>query len=153
MPCLVPQDAHEPIDVAALDLTRHLALQAHQAGVRQIEWHRDARHTVGRKPFLRQPDVGPEPNAALIELAVEPIDVALERRAVQIELQVAHAQPQQLFIAQARPRELARPEGRPTARIQEARGHRQTLTNRRGAVRSEHTGQRPGQQTFGYLLD
>ena len=101
---LVPQNAHEPVDVAAFDLARHLALQAHEPRVRQIERHGDTRHAVGGKPFLSKPDMRAKANAALVELAVEAIDVPLERRAMQVQLQIAHAQSQQLLIVQARPR-------------------------------------------------
>jgi hypothetical protein len=43
----VSQDTHQPVDVAALDLVRHLALQAHQPRVGEIKRHGDAWHPVG----------------------------------------------------------------------------------------------------------
>ena len=45
----------------------------------------------------------PEATAALIELLIQALDVPPQRRAVQIQPQIAHAQPQQLLVGQARP--------------------------------------------------
>ena len=71
---LVAQDAHQPVAVAAFDFAHEAPLDAHEAAVRQIERDGDSRDAVRREPFLRQPAMRPEADAARGELAVKPLD-------------------------------------------------------------------------------
>jgi hypothetical protein len=58
---LVAQDAHAPLGRAALDLAHLAALELRQPRVGEIERNGDARHAVGRVPFVGQPEVRAEP--------------------------------------------------------------------------------------------
>ena len=61
---LVSQDARQPVRVAALDLAHEAPLQPLQARMRHVERHRDAGYAVRREPFLGQPHMRPEADAA-----------------------------------------------------------------------------------------
>ncbi len=70
MPGLVPQDSHQPVAVAAFDLTHEAPFDAHQTPVRQVEWNRDSGDAVGGKPLLSQPTMRPETDTARREFPV-----------------------------------------------------------------------------------
>src|SRR5690606_12974048 len=101
---LVPEDALEPLRVAALDLLHHRALEALEARVREVKGNRDAGNAIRREPLLADPRVRAEVDAAALEVPIEASHVARKRRALELALQVAEAHPEQLFVTEPRPR-------------------------------------------------
>ncbi len=55
--------------VAALDLEHLRLLEPREARVREVEGNRDAGHAVRAEPLVRQPEVGPEAQTPLPQLA------------------------------------------------------------------------------------
>ena len=88
--------------------------------VREIKRYGDARHSIRREPFFRQPHVRTERQTAALEFAVQVADVAFDRRALDGELKITEAHPQQLRVGHSHPRAhlVARSgaRGRPRAR-------------------------------------
>ena len=101
---LVTQYAPQPVGIAAFDLFHLMTLKLHQAWMSQIKRHRDTRYAVGREPFFGQPHVRPQADAAPLQLVIDVLQPALQRRARQLQLQIAKAQLQQLLVRQAHPR-------------------------------------------------
>ena len=95
---LVPQDAHAFNFGATLDLAHELALELHQPRMREIKRYCESRHAVGREPFRREPDVGLEANATIVQLAVETLDVRFEKRSLDLNRQVADTRVKQPLI-------------------------------------------------------
>src|SRR6266849_4290466 len=86
---LVSQDAHALDLRAAFDFQHLLSFELHQTGMRQIERNGEARYAVGRKPFRRQPDMGFETNAAIVQLAIEALNMRFKKRALDPDRQIA----------------------------------------------------------------
>ena len=92
---LVAQDAHEAGGIATLDDAAHPALQTLEAWMREIEGDGDAGDTVGREPFLREPDMWPQCDATRVEFGVQAADRAAQHRTVgTTQTQVAEPHPQ-----------------------------------------------------------
>ncbi len=85
------QDTHTFHVGAAFDFAHEFALEFHQPRMRQIKRNRKAGHAVGREPLGRQPDVGLEANAAIVQLAVQTFDVGFEERSFDSDRQIADA--------------------------------------------------------------
>jgi hypothetical protein len=85
------QDAHAFNVSSAFDLAHELALDLHKPGMRQIKRNRKAGHTVGRKPFSRQPHVRLKANAAVVQLAVETLDVRFDEGTFDAYREIADA--------------------------------------------------------------
>ena len=81
-----------------LDLEHLLALEAGQPRVREVERNRDPGHAIGREPFVREPEVRPELNAARGELLVEIGDPLLQRAAFDRQIQLRHPQVEELVV-------------------------------------------------------
>ncbi len=77
---------------AAFDLQHLLPLQLHQTRVREVKRDGDARHPIWRKPLFCQPNMRFKPNSTGIQLAVQPLDVGLEKRPLDLNGKVADAQ-------------------------------------------------------------
>ena len=88
---LVTQDAHALDVSAAFDFQHLLSFELHQARMGQIKRNRKARDTVGRKPFRRQPHVRLETNTAVVQFAVETLNVRLVERSLDPDRQIANA--------------------------------------------------------------
>src|SRR5262249_54567341 len=97
---LMTEDGHALAPGAALDLEHHLLLELHQPGMGEIEGNGDAGHIRRAEPFARDPDVRPQPDAALLELLVESIDAILEPGAFDRHPQRAEAFLEQLLVRQ-----------------------------------------------------
>ena len=109
----VAQDAHA-LDVgAAFDFQHLLALEFHQSRMREIKRNCKTGHAVGREPLSRQPDVRLEANAAIVQLAVETLDVRFEKGSLNTYRQIANANVEQTLIRNQTPFE--------------SRGHRRGL--------------------------
>src|SRR5262249_31787411 len=78
VPGFVAQDAHEGPGTGSFGFAHDAAFEAFEAGMRKVERHRDARDAIRREPFLRQPHMRLEMDAAALELRIEPRDPALE---------------------------------------------------------------------------
>ena len=57
--------------------------------MRQIKRNSNSRHSIGRKPFFREPHVWLEADASAIEFAVEAFDVELQERTFNLDREVA----------------------------------------------------------------
>ncbi len=100
---LVTQDTQQQPCVAALRLAHDAPLEPLQARMREIERHRNARHTVGRKPLLGQPHVRADTDAAALEVRIQPPHMRGKRGALDGKLQIAKAPGQQLLVGQTHP--------------------------------------------------
>src|SRR5262249_23061060 len=80
------------------------ALQLRQAGMDQVERNGDAGDAVGRVPLVGDPAVRAEDEMLALELAVEALDPRPDRRALEDEVEIAHAERQQLVVPQPAPR-------------------------------------------------
>lgn len=110
MPDFVPKDAHQTGGITTLDTVRHTSFQALESRMCEVKRDRDTGYTVGRKPFVRKPEVRRELDIACGELSVNASQRAPQDRASRCpESQVAEAQSQQLRIAVTGP--LRRPAG------------------------------------------
>src|SRR5678815_2485009 len=95
----VAKNAHTLGISAALHLQHLLALKLHQTRMSEIKGNRNARDAVRREPFFGQPNMRLKPNATLVEFAVEPFDMWLEERALDLEGQIADAQIEQVLVS------------------------------------------------------
>ncbi len=101
----VTQNAHALLVRAALQLQHLPAFELHQARVGEVKRDGDPRHAIGRKPLFRQPNMGFKANSARIQLAIKPLDVRFEKRALDFDWQIADAQVKQLLVAETLPGE------------------------------------------------
>ncbi len=104
---LMAQDPHAFRDRAPLHVDEHLALEPHQAGVRQVEGNRDARTVVRAEPLVRDPGVGLDPELALLQLVVQALQAPLEPGPFDRDPEVFEPQLQQLLVRQGGPRKSA----------------------------------------------
>jgi len=91
---LVPQDAHQPVAIAAFDLTHEPPFEAYQSPVRQVEGNGDPGDAVRGKPLLRQPTMRSETDAARRQFPVQPVDRLFEIRSLDGELQITESERQ-----------------------------------------------------------
>src|SRR4029434_7404134 len=68
---LVPEDLHALLARASFDVEDHLALEPHQARMRQIKRNGDARRDVGTEPLIRDPEMWLDAEIARGKLALE----------------------------------------------------------------------------------
>jgi hypothetical protein len=94
----VPKYAHTFRIGSTLYFQHLLALKLHQARVGQIKRNRDPGHSVGRKPFLAEPNMRLEPDPSRIKLLVKPPDLRLEKRPLDFDRQVRDSQIEQLLV-------------------------------------------------------
>jgi hypothetical protein len=102
----VAEDAHAGGEAAAFDFEHLPAFELPEARVGEIEGDGDARAAVGAEPFVRQPAVGAEGDAAEFELVVEAGDALLELGAFDLDAEIAEAQFEQLFVGEFGPPRL-----------------------------------------------
>ncbi len=95
---LVTEDAHALDVSAAFDLQHLFSFQPHQSRMGQIKRNCESRHTVGRKPFRRQPHVRLKTNTAIVQFAVETLDVRFEKRSLDPYRQIADTCVEQSLI-------------------------------------------------------
>src|SRR4029079_4857340 len=100
------QNAHALGPGAALDVDDFLLLEAHEAGMRQIERNGDPGRVVRTEPFARDPGMRPHTDAALRELLVQVVEAVLEPGALDRQPEVAKAELEQLLVRQRRPGEF-----------------------------------------------
>src|SRR5438874_9001959 len=101
---LVPHDAGELVTRAAFNVEHLTALQPDEARMCEIEWDRETRHAERRKPFLGEPDVRAESEAASLERFVESIDARCQPRPFYCKAEVLDAELKQSFGGPGRPR-------------------------------------------------
>src|SRR5262249_12611554 len=94
---------HAPLHRAPLHLAHLAAFELREARVGEVERDGDARHSVRCVPLVRDPAVRAEDEVLALELPVEPLDPRHDGRALEIEIEVAEAQCQQLVIRQPAP--------------------------------------------------
>ena len=99
---LVPEDAHAPFVLAALDLEHLGLLQRFEPRVRQIEGDGDRRCAVRREPLIRQIEVQREAQVARRDLRAKLRD-PIGQRPFDGQRKVRHADVQQRFVTQFRP--------------------------------------------------
>jgi hypothetical protein len=56
--------------------------------MRQVKWNGDARYAIWRKPFVRNPHMRAEANAAVVKLFVKPLDTFFEHGALDRQAKV-----------------------------------------------------------------
>src|SRR5258708_6240517 len=95
---LVTQNAHALYVSASFDFQHLFSFELHQTRMGQIKRNRESRHTVGRKPFRRQPDVRLETNAAVVQFAIKTLYVRLEKRSLNPYRQIADTGVKQSLI-------------------------------------------------------
>src|SRR5690554_1071904 len=98
MASFMPENTHAFRGASALNLENLLTLELHKARVDQIERDRDSWRGIGAEPFVRDPGMRLEPDAALIELFVETGEAAFEPCAVERDLEILEPQLQQLIV-------------------------------------------------------
>ena len=103
MPELVPEQLQALLAGAALDLEHHLALEAHQARMGEVEGDGDAGDVLRGEPLVGEPEVGPEAQVVLLELAEHLLDVGLDPAPLDREVEVAQAQVEQGVSVEALP--------------------------------------------------
>ena len=99
---LVAQDLQARSAIAAFHFEHLRQLELFEPRVRKVERDRDAGHAVRRKPLVGQPVMRPEPDAARLELAVDK-RCALRAGALDAQAEIAHADLEQLLVAERRP--------------------------------------------------
>src|SRR5581483_1241924 len=100
---LVPENGHALGPGTALDVEHHFLFELHQAGMGEIKRDGNAGHIRRTEPFVRDPYMRPQPNAALFELLIESADAILEPGAFDRDPQAAEAPLEQLLIRQLFP--------------------------------------------------
>ena len=103
VPGFMTQDPQARPWIAAFDLQHLGELELRQTRMRQVEGNRDAGDAVRGEPLVGQPVVRAERQAARVELGVELRDPLLDLGAFDRQPEVAHADPQQLLVAERRP--------------------------------------------------
>ena len=98
MACLVAQDAHARDVGAAFDFQHLFSFELHQTRVGQIKRNCESGHTVGRKPFRRQPHVRFEANTAVVQFAVETFNVRFQKRSLDPDREIADTRVEQSLI-------------------------------------------------------
>ena len=99
---LVPQDAHAPLVVAALDLEHLRLLERFEPRVGEIEGNGDRRRPVGSEPLVRQVEVQREAQLACLDLRAQLCDT-LGEGPFNRQREVRHADVQQRFVTQFGP--------------------------------------------------
>jgi len=100
----VSHDASELVTRAAFNIEHLTALQPNEAGMCEIERDGEPGHTEGGKPFLGEPDVWAESEAASLERFVESIDARCEPRPFYCKAEVLDTELEQSFGGPGRPR-------------------------------------------------
>src|SRR5262249_38232237 len=88
---------------APFNLEHHFLLELHQARMGEIEWDRNARHTVRTEPLARYPRVRPQPDAPLFELLMELVEAVLEPGPFNHDSQTAEPALEQVLVGQRFP--------------------------------------------------
>ena len=100
---LVPEDPHAPVPGAAFHFQHLTRFQFCQPGMRKIKRHGNSRHTIRREPFVRDPEVWPEGEPARLQLTSELCHGLLIEGPFEAQVQIAHAQIEELFVGPLRP--------------------------------------------------
>ena len=99
VPRFMSHDAHAPFGRASLHFEHHRALEPLQARMRQVKRDRDARHAVGCKPFVREPEMRLEcGQAPFVQFALQLRDPIREHALLDRHAELAHLQIEELFI-------------------------------------------------------
>src|SRR5438445_208709 len=69
----------------------------------QVKGDGNSRNTVRGEPLFRKPHVGLKSDAAIIQFAIETLDVRLEKRSLDLERKIANAQVKEMLVRQAMP--------------------------------------------------
>src|SRR5688572_28774428 len=102
MPCLVPQDAHARLRIAAFHFQHLGQFELGEPGMGEVERNPDAGHIIRTEPFIGQPKMGTKAKAPAIEFLVQLRDTVFHIAARDFDIKVAQPKIQQLFI---RPRD------------------------------------------------
>ena len=108
MTCFVTKYAHALRVSATFYLQHLLALEFYQSRMGEIKRNSDAGHAVGRKPLFREPDVRFKANAAIVQFAVETLDVIFEERSLDPDREIADTRVEQSLIRNEAPSESGR---------------------------------------------
>ena len=100
---LVAENHQARFGVAAFDLQHLGGLEPGQPRMRQIERDGDARHIVGREPFIGEPVVRPERQPARLELGGDLGNPLFELGAFDGDAEIAQPDLQQLLVRPGRP--------------------------------------------------
>jgi hypothetical protein len=68
---LVAEDTHAPVGSSPLDLEHLIQLEPCQAWMGHVKGNRASGHAVGCEPIVRKPEMGPEAEAAILQLSRE----------------------------------------------------------------------------------
>src|SRR5262245_8683693 len=100
---LMAENGHALGPGAPFNLEHHFLLELHQARMGEIEWDRNARHTIRTEPLARYPRVRPQPDAPLFELFMELVEAVLEPGPFNHDPQTAEPALEQVLIGQRFP--------------------------------------------------
>ena len=100
---LVAQNAQAFCVGATFHFQHLFAFEFHQARVGQVKGNRNPGNAIRREPLFGKPDVRLESNAAIIQFAVETLNVRFEERAFNLERQIANPQVKQMLVRKAIP--------------------------------------------------
>src|SRR5262249_44742120 len=89
MPGLMTQKHHG--HGAILDLSGLFFFDQREALVSEVKRNADDRHLVWTSPTIRQIELRPKADSLGFQLAIEPLSMCLQRRAVDLEMKVADA--------------------------------------------------------------
>ncbi len=103
----MPEDAHAPLRGAALDFEHLCQLESLQPRMSKIERDGDARHAVGREPFVRNPEMWTKAEVLGLKFLFELTNMARQKGTLDCDVETAHRKLEQLFIGPRHPRRLA----------------------------------------------
>ena len=129
--CLVAQDLHAPLVVAALDLSIWLSSSFSSRGCGTGRKDGDAADAVGREPLVRQPIVRTEDDLARLELVVQIGNASGEHAGLDADAEIAHPQVEQRLVGEGRP-PVVGTRGGLTARVRPVQG---CASGRSGSMR------------------
>jgi hypothetical protein len=99
---LVPQDLHALAARAAFHVLEHLAFEAGEAGVGEVEGDGDAGRRVGAEPLVRNPGMGLH-QAAPAQLTIQRLHAALQPGALDRHVEILEPHLQQFVVRQVGP--------------------------------------------------
>src|SRR5512143_1715121 len=76
MPRFMPQNAHAPFGCSSFDFQHFGQFKFYETRVGEVKRDRNSGNTVGRQPFVGQPEVRTEPQLLRLEFIVELLNVS-----------------------------------------------------------------------------
>jgi hypothetical protein len=92
MACFMSQDTHAPFRCATLDFQHLGEFELHESRMGEIEGHRDAGHTVWRKPFVGDPEMWAEAKMLGLQLGIQLLDLFRQESVLETHPKPAHGE-------------------------------------------------------------